>query len=120
MTRAEVPRDLPKSTDAALAAFDDLRPALFAPQNLAVPKAKGQMIVDVAACADQLGCTILQEQPDGTRLPVGYWSWGLTPAERNSSTTERESIGVVWSVLKLIHFLDGHRFLMRTDHQALS
>jgi len=71
MTRAEVPPDLPTPTDAALAAFDDLRQALLAPPILALPKAKGQMIVDVDACADQLGCTLLQEQPDCTRLPVG-------------------------------------------------
>ena len=120
MTSAEVPPDLPKPTDAALAAFDDLRQALLAPPILALPKAKGQMIVDVDACADQLGCTLLQEQPDGTRLPVGYWTRGLSPAEKNYSTTERECLGVVWSVLKLRHFPDGHRFLIRTDHQALS
>jgi len=119
MTRAEVPPDLPKPTDAALAAFEDLRQALLAPPILALPKAKGQMIVDDDACADQLGCPLLQEQPDGTRLPVGYWSRGLSPAEKNYSTPERECLGVVWSVLKLRHFLDGHRFLIRTDHQAL-
>jgi len=60
MTRAEVPADLSKPTDAALAAFDDLRQALLAPPILAPPKAKGQIIVDVDACADQLGCTLLQ------------------------------------------------------------
>ena len=63
MTRAEVPPDLPKPTVAAAAAFEDLRQALLAPPILALPKAKGQMIVDVDACADQLGCTLLQEQP---------------------------------------------------------
>jgi len=120
MTRAEVPPDLPKPADAALAAFEDLRQALLAPPILALPKAKGQMIVDVDACADQLGYTLLQEQPDGTRLPFGYCSRGLSPAEKNYSTTERESLGVVWSVLKLRHFLDGHRFLIRTDHQPPS
>jgi len=89
MTRAEVPPDLPKPTDAALAAFDDVRQALLAPPNLALSKTKGHMIVDVDACADQLGCTLLQEQPDGSRLPVGYWSRGLSPAEKNYFTTER-------------------------------
>jgi len=117
---AEVPPDVPKPTDAALAAFEDLRQALLAPPILALPKAKGQVIVDVDACADQLGCTLLQEQPDGTRLPVGYWIRGLSPAEKSYSTTERECLGVVWSVLKLRHFLDGHRCLIRTDQQALS
>jgi len=107
MTRAEIPPELPKPTDAALAAFDDLRQALLAPPILALPKAKGQMIVDVDACADQLGCTFLQEQSDGTIFPVGYWSRGLSPAEKIYSTTEREFLGVVWSVLKLRHFLEG-------------
>jgi len=37
-----------------------------------------------------------------------------------NSKTERECLGVVWAVLKLRHFLDGQRFLIRTDHQALS
>jgi len=120
MTPAEVPMDLPKPTDAALAAFDDLRQALLAPPILALPKAKGQIIVDVDACADHPGRTLLQEQPDCNRLQVGYWSCGLSPAEKNYSTTERECLGVVWSVHKLRHFLDGHRFLIRTDHQALS
>jgi len=101
MTRAEVPPELPKPTDAAFAAFDDLRQALLAPPIVALPMAKGQMIVDVDACADQLGCTLLQEQPDGTRLPVGCLSRGLSSAEKNYSTTERECPGVVWSVLKL-------------------
>ena len=55
MTRAEVPPDLPKPTDAAFAAFDDLRQALLARPILALPKAKGQMIVDADACVDQLG-----------------------------------------------------------------
>jgi len=120
MSRAEVSPDTPKPSDVAIAALDDVRQALLAPPMLALPKAKGQMIVDVDACADQLGCTLLQERPDGTRFPVGYWSSGLSPSEINYSTMERECLGVMWRVLKLRQFLDGHRFPIRTDHQALS
>jgi len=120
MTRVEVPPDLSKPSDVALAAFDDLRQAHLEPPILALPKAKGHRIVCVDACADQLGFTVLQEKPDGTRLPVGYWSRGLSPAEKNYFTTERECLGVVWSMLNLRHSLDGHRFLKKTDHQALS
>jgi len=119
MTGAEVPPEYRKPSDAALAAFDDQRQALFEPPILALPKAKGKMNINVDACADQLGFALLQKQPDGTRLPVGYWSLGLSPAERDHSKTECECPGVVCSVLKLRHFLDGHRFLIRTDHQAL-
>jgi len=56
MTRAEVPPDLPKPTDAALAAFDDRRQACLAAPISALPKANGQVIVDVDASADQLWC----------------------------------------------------------------
>ena len=120
MTRADILPDLTKPFDVALAASDDICQALLAPPILASPKSKGQMIVDVDACVDQFGCTLLQEQHDGTRLPVGYWSHGLSPAWRKYATTERECLGVVWSVLKLRHFLDGHRCLISTDHPALS
>jgi len=51
--------------------------------------------------------------------PVGYWSRGLTAAAKNYSTKERECLDVVWTVLKLRHFLDEQRFLIQTDHQAL-
>ena len=120
MTHAQVHPDLPNPSDVALAAFEDLRQALLAAPVLALPKTKGQIVVDFDACADQLGCTFLQEQPDGTILPVGYWSRGLSPAEKNYSTTDRECLGVVWSVLNLRNFLDGPRFQIRTDHQALT
>jgi len=120
LTRAEVHPMLPPPTAEQLASFEDLRQALLDPPVLALPKANHRMVLDVDACADQLGATLLEEEEDGQLLPVGYWSRGLSPAERNYSTTERECLGVVWSVLKLRHFLDGQRFLVRTDHQALS
>jgi len=44
--------------------------------------AKGQMNFDADACADKLGCTLLQQQPGGARLPVSYWSRGLSPARK--------------------------------------
>jgi len=120
LTRAEIPQDLPPPTDVAIAAFEDLRSALLCPPVLALPEANRKLVVDVDACADQVGCTLLQEEQGELLHPVGYWSRGLTAADQNYSTMERECLGVVWAVLKLRHFLDGQRFLIRTDHQALS
>jgi len=77
---------------------------------LALPKAKGQMIVDVDACADQLGCALLQERPDGTRLPVGYWSSGLSPSEINYSTMERECLGLCGACVSLGNFWTATSF----------
>jgi len=116
LTRAKIPPDLSPPTDVAIAAFEDLRNALLCPPVLALPKANWNLVFDVDACADQVGCTLLQEEPGELLYPVGYWSRGITAAEKNYSTTERESLGVVWAVLKLRHFLDGQPFLIRTDH----
>jgi len=112
LTRAETPPDLPPPTDVAIAAFEDLRNALLCPPVRALAKANRKLVVDVDACADQVGCTLLQDEPGELLHPVGYWSRGLTAAEQNYSTTERECLGVVWAVLKLRHFLDGRRFLI--------
>jgi len=120
LTRAEIPPDLPPPTDVAIAAFEDLRNTLLCPPVLALQKANRKLVVDVDACADQVGCTLLREKPGELLHPVGYWSRGLTAAEQNYSKTKRECLGVVWAVIKLRHFLDGQRFLIRTLRQALS
>ena len=119
-TRAEIPQDLPPPTDVAITAFEDLRNALLCPPVLALPKANRKLDVDVDACADQVECTLLQEEPEELLHSVGYWSRRLTATEKNYSTTDSECLGVVWAVLTLRHFLDGQGFLIRTDHQELS
>jgi RNase H-like domain found in reverse transcriptase len=60
-----------------------------------------------------------QEQVGGTRNPVGYWIGGLTSAERNFFTTEKECLAIVWAVLKLRPYLEGKHFVIRTDHNSL-
>jgi len=89
LTRAEIPPDLPPPTDVAIAAFEDIRNALLCTPVLALPKANRNLVVDVDACADQVVCTLLQEEPDELLHPVGYWSRGLTAAEQKYLTTER-------------------------------
>jgi len=107
LLRAEDPPDLRTPTDAQIVSFEDLRKALLCFPVLALPKANRKLVVDVDACADQFGCTLLHEEPGELLHPVGYWSRGLFAAEQKYSTTERECLGVVWAVLKLRHFLDG-------------
>jgi len=104
----------------AIAAFEDFRNALLCPPILAVLKANRKLVVDVGACADQVGRTLFQDEPGEQLHPVAYWSRGLTAAQQKYYTTGRECFGVVWAVLKFRHVPDGQRFLIQTDHQALS
>ena len=100
-------------------AFAELKERLTSPPVLALPRRDGHLTLDTDACARQLGCVLLQTQPDGTDRPLGYWSRSLSSAERNYDTTERECLAVVWSVLLLRPYLEHARFTVRTDHSPL-
>jgi len=86
---------------------------------LALPRWNGAYTLHTDASAGQVGAVLLQEQPDQSTRPVGYWSRSLNAAERNYSTTERESLAVVWASLLLRPHIVGTRFTVRTDHAAL-
>ena len=100
-------------------AFNTLRDRLLSPPVLALPRAKGQIWLDTDASDGQLGCCLLQLQPDGKPLPLGYWSRTLNSAEKNYSTTEKECLAIVWAVTHLRPYLEGVNFTVRTDHHAL-
>lgn len=62
---------------------------------------------------------LLQEQPEGTERPIEYWSRGLNGDELGYGTTYREYLAVLWAILILRPYFEGHRFTIRTGHAAL-
>jgi len=62
---------------------------------------------------------LLQEQPDQSKRPVGYWSRPLNAAKWSYSTTERECLAMVWASLFLRPYFEGTRFTVHTDNAAL-
>jgi transposase InsO family protein len=113
------PAQLAPLTPAQIYAFESLRTKLLSPPILALPRSEGRIWLDTDASDGQLGCCLLQAQPDGSTLPLGYWSRTLNTAERNYSTTERECLAIVWAVTHLRPYVEGKRFTVRTDHNAL-
>jgi len=81
-------KQLSPPTPEDQAAFDKLRVQLCHPPILAMPRKEGKYIIDVDTSSDQLGCSLLQQQPDGKYLAVGYFCKGLLPAEKNNTVTE--------------------------------
>jgi hypothetical protein len=104
---------------SAIAAFEELRKRLLFPPVLALPRAKGHLYLDTDASDGHLGCCLLQDQPDGKPLPLGYWSRTLNSAEQNYSTTEKECLTIVWAITHLRPYLEGADFTVRSDHHAL-
>jgi hypothetical protein len=104
---------------AAVAASTELRDRLLSPPFLAIIRTEGRLCLDTDALDGKLGCCLLQDQPDGRPLLLGFWSRTLKSAERDYSTTDKECLGIVWAVTNLRPYLEGTEFTVRTDHHAL-
>ena len=100
-------------------AFEQLKRNLVTAPILALPREGFAYTLDTDASEYQLGCCLLQEQQDGALHPIGYWSRSLTTAEKNYSSTEKECLAIVWAVQHLRPYLEGQKFTIRTDHDAL-
>jgi RNase H-like domain found in reverse transcriptase/Reverse transcriptase (RNA-dependent DNA polymerase) len=72
-------------SEEQFAEFETIRTRLLDPPILALPLAEGRLNFEDDASQEQIGFCLLQEQVGGTRNPVGYWSIGLSSAERNYS-----------------------------------
>jgi RNase H-like domain found in reverse transcriptase/Integrase zinc binding domain len=106
-------------SEAQLLAFETLREKSLNPPVLTLPKAEGQFTLYTDASSNQIGCCLYQDQPDGMKHPLGFWSRGLTSAEKTYSTTETECLAIAWAILHLRPYLEGRRFVVRTDHHSL-
>jgi RNase H-like domain found in reverse transcriptase len=78
------------------------------------------MRIRTDASDEQLGCCLRQREGDGQIHPLGYWLRQLNPAEIRYSATEKDALTVVWSVKRLRPYLEGQKFIVRTDPTALT
>jgi len=119
LNNVKLPKRLSPPTPEEQAALDKLREQLCHPPILSIQRKEGKNIIDVDASYDQLGCCLLQQQPDEKYLPVGCFSKGLLPAEKNYTVAEIEGLGVVWAVGLLRPYIEGTEFLIRCGHKTL-
>ena len=77
-------------------------------------------IVSTDASDYGVGAVFTQIHPNNIERTVAFASRTLTQAKRKYATVEKEALGCVWAVEKWRTYLWGHRFTLRTDHQALT
>lgn len=86
---------LPPLSEEQSKAYDDLRKAVCSPPVLTLPRSGFDLSLDTDACIHLVGCALFQDQPNGSRIFIGYWSRTLTKAEYNYSMTEKKCLALV-------------------------
>ncbi|KAL2622371.1 hypothetical protein R1flu_002576 [Riccia fluitans] len=68
----------------------------------------------------QMEAPVLAQPGKGDRdHPIAYISRKLIPAERNYTTTERETLAIVWAASKFDHHLKANKVKFITNHRAI-
>ena len=103
-------------------AFDKILDLINSPLVLHVPNYKRQhsIIVESDASKYAIGAIIFiaYEDKAGGIFPITACSRQFTPTELNYHTTDREALGIYWSVIYNKDILFGKHFRILTDHKA--
>lgn len=99
---------VPQTVEEA-AAMEELNERSISPPILALPCAIGHHTLETDAHNVQSKYALLQEQPDITSEPVGYWSGSLTKTEQTYESTQWEWLAIVWSILILHLYSERNR-----------
>ena len=105
-------------TDEYQAAFENLREALLSAPCLAFPNADDPFILDTDASKTSIGAELSQVQ-NGQKVVISYASNILMHEQKRWCTTQKELLAVVKFIQQFCHYLLGHRFLLKTDHNCL-
>ena len=109
----------PEWTPECTEAFETLKQKLVTAPILITPDWTKLFHVYVDASNVALGTVLSQKDAKGFDHPIYYASRQLVAAERNYSVTEREALGMIYSVQKYRHYLLGYEFVFHVDHDAL-
>ena len=106
-------------TDNTRTAFTVVKQALATATLLFHPtlEAPTSLMTDASACA--VGA-VLQQYTDNQWCPIAYFSRQLQPAEKKYSTFDRELLAVYLAIKHFRHFVEGHEFIVFTDHKPLT
>lgn len=92
--------------------------ALSSEPMLHCPDFEQLFIIQTDASDRGLGAVLLQGLTD--RHPVAFISRKLYPREVRYSTVEKECLAVKWAIDSLKYYLLGRKFVLDTDHKALT
>lgn len=86
---------------------------------LTIPDLNKQFILTTDASVDGIGA-VLSQVVNGEERIISFYSCLNNPAERRYSTTEQELLAVMKAIQHFREYLIINRFVLRTDHKALT
>lgn len=100
-------------------AFSMIRKQLLSERTLGIfnPKETIELIADASPVG--LGAILMQVDENLNRRIIAYASKTLSAVERRYAQTEKEALGLVWSVEHFHYYLYGNKFFLLTDHKPL-
>lgn len=101
-------------------AFEKLKGCLTSAPILAYPNFEKPFVVYTDASTVAVGAILSQKDTEGKERVIAYASRSLNVHERNYGITELECLAVIWAVKHFHHYLHGQKFLIITDHAALT
>lgn len=107
-------KDKFKWGDEAEHAFLALKKAMTTTPVLSIPDFTKPFVLETDASGYGIGVGLMQEG-----RPIAYMSKTLCPKNQALSVYEREFLAVVMVIQKWRNYLSGHKFIIRTDQQAL-
>lgn len=106
--------------EAQAIAFKKLKTLLTSAPCLIVPDfSKTFLLATDAAQLTGMGAALMQDQGQGYQ-PIAFWSRSLNKHQRNYGVSESECLAVVEAIKVFRPYLYGNRFLLETDHKALT
>ena len=100
-------------------AFESLKSSIVQSPVLAYPNFELDFVLETDASVKGLGAVLSLRQADGVLHPVAFASRSLSPAERNYSVTDLETLAVVWDMHHFRAYLYGHKVTVVTDLSAV-
>lgn len=88
---------------------------LIQPHTFALPKYELPFFVDTDSWNYQVMAVLFQTYLGKEHKPLGFWSRSLNPNKKNYFTTEMECLAVVYALLTLHFYLQGHHFTAHFD-----
>lgn len=107
-------------TPACNEAFDELKQALTKTPVLSFPDTDKVFILDTDASFSSIGAVLSQRDTNGRERVIAYGSHSMNAHEKGYCITRKELLAIYYFCNSFKHYLYGRRFILRTDHKAIT